>query len=148
MSSAAPESESAGLLPSQSRVSDHDSSRDERVVTVEPVTAAAASSAAPSDASSPIGSKSDDMSGIVGPLKSALEGLKFQIACMPVLRLKVPSRARCNPQILVPPASTFAALAMPIVFFIPTIFFPTSLSRCSRPRAVEPICYTLTRSAY
>ena len=109
MSSAAPESESAGLLPSQSRVSDHDSSRDERVVTVEPVTAAAASSAAPSDASSPIGSKSDDMSGIVGPLNSALEGLKFQIACMPVLRLKVPSRARCNPQILVPPASTFAS---------------------------------------
>jgi hypothetical protein len=89
MSSAAPESESAELLPSQGRVSDHDPSGDERVVTVEPETAAAASSAAPSDASSPIGSKSDDMSGIVGPLKSTLEGLKFQIACMPVLRLKV-----------------------------------------------------------
>jgi hypothetical protein len=95
MSSAASESASAELSSSHGHESDHDSSGDEsemfgsfsqvQVLKVESETAAAESSAAPPAISPP----AEVITGNVMPPKSALEDLRFKIACMPVLRLKV-----------------------------------------------------------
>jgi hypothetical protein len=99
MSSAAPESASAELLPPHDHESDHDSSGDEserfgsfssvQVLKVEPETATAASLAAPHVVSSPTASKAEVTTANIVPPKSAVEDLRFKIACMPVLRLKV-----------------------------------------------------------
>ena len=134
--------------PSDGHASDHDSSGDEnerfgsfsavQVVKVAAAPSTTASSAEHSPAVSDAAT-SGHASGQVEPVKSPQDELKFKIACMPILRLKV-----C----LAPAASIFpkSPLLISINVFFSSHQSPTFTLRCSRPRAAERIFSAKTRS--
>ena len=159
MSSAASESASAELPSSHGHESDHDSSGDEsemfgsfsqvQVLKVESETAAAESSAAPPAISPPaISPPAEVTTGNVMPPKSALEDLRFKIACMPVLRLKVCPVTLQSSVVAYSCCCICSMGYFHVSHYSTMIMLKHSRPRCSRPRAAEPIFYTPTRSAF
>jgi hypothetical protein len=123
--------------PSDGHASDHDSSGDEnekfgsfsavQVVKVVPSTIASSAvhSSVASDALT-----SGHASGKVEPQKGPQEDLKFKIACMPILRLKV-CPALADPIIL------YSSLLIPIYFILvsPRFTFFTQMLKTKSSRA-------------